>query len=177
MSAGVPSPVPWERFTSDPRRSETAPLRASDRDRDVVLGVLADGYAEGRLTRQEYDERAERTASAKTLGDLPALIDDLVPASSVATPEDLHRRAVEHWRSERRQALLGLLLGPSLVCWVIWLWTSFGTGGFEPYFPWPLFVSLGGLARVGQLQANKHEEIARQQAKLERRAAADGEEQ
>ena len=51
-------PVPGRDFTEDPRRPDAAALRASDRDRDVVLGVLAEGYADGRLTKEEYDERA-----------------------------------------------------------------------------------------------------------------------
>ena len=96
MSAGTPSPVPWGQFTADPRRPESAPLRASDRDRDVVLGVLGEAYADGRLTKEEYDERSDRAAAARTLGDLPALIRDLVPdrpatAHALATPEQ--RRA------------------------------------------------------------------------------------
>ena len=62
----------WERFPHDPRLAANAPLRASDRDRDVVTDVLATAYSEGRLTREELDERSDRAASAKTLGELPA---------------------------------------------------------------------------------------------------------
>ena len=62
-------------------RADPSPPRCgpSDRDRDVVLGVLGEGYADGRLTKEEYDERAGATAAAKTLGELPTLIADLVP--------------------------------------------------------------------------------------------------
>ena len=73
MTGGVPAPSPWEAFSLDPRRPESASLRASDHDRDVVLGVLAEGYADGRITKEEYDERSGSTAGAKTLGELPVI--------------------------------------------------------------------------------------------------------
>jgi hypothetical protein len=169
MSAATPSRLPWDEFTLDPRRPDAAALRASDNDREVVHRVLADGYAEGRLTKDEHDERTSRAGAAKTLGELPPIIADLVPSVARSAPADLHAQAVESWQSQRRQALLGLFLGPSLVCWVIWLLTSFDGGGFDPGFPWPIFISLVALMRVGQLTANKTELIAREQARLEKR--------
>lgn len=169
MGAATPSRLPWDEFTLDPRRPDAAALRASDSDREVVHRVLADGYAEGRLTKDEYDERAGRASGVKTLGELPAIIADLVPSVARTAPADLHALAVESWQSQRRQALLGLFLGPSLVCWVIWLLTSFDGTHFSPYFPWPIFISFAALLRVSQLTVNKREFIAREQAKLEKR--------
>jgi hypothetical protein len=169
MSAATPSRLPWDEFTLDPRRPDAAALRASDSDREVVHRVLADGYAEGRLTKDEHDERTSRAGAAKTLGELPPIIADLVPSVVRSAPADLHARAVESWQSQRRQALLGLFLGPSLVCWVIWLLTSFDGTHFHPYFPWPIFISFAALMRVSQLTINKREVIAREQAKLEKR--------
>ena len=52
-------------------------MRASDRDRAVIETVLADAFAEGRLTRAEYDERAEAALASRTLGDLVPLVEDL----------------------------------------------------------------------------------------------------
>jgi DUF1707 SHOCT-like domain len=170
MSAATPSRLPWDQFTLDPRRPDAARLRASDQDREVAHGVLAEGYAEGRITKDEYDERAQRATAAKTLGDLPAIIADLVPDMRRSAPADLHAQAVEWWQSQRRKALLGMFLGPSLICWVIWgVLGASGDGGFHPGFPWPIFVSLIALMRVGQLTANKTELIAREQARLEKR--------
>lgn len=169
MSAATPSRLPWEEFTLDPRRPDAARLRASDSDRDVVQRVLADGYAEGRLTKDEHDERAGRAGAAKTLGELPGIIADLVPSVVRSAPADLHAQAVEWWQSQRRKALLGMFLGPSLVCWVIWGVLGLDEGGFHPGFPWPIFVSLVALMRVGQLTANKGDLIAREQARLEKR--------
>jgi hypothetical protein len=169
MSAATPSRLPWDDFTLDPRRPDAARLRASDHDREVAYNVLADGYAEGRLTKEEYDERAGWVAAAKTLGQLPGIIADLVPMVARSTPSDLHEQAVEKWRSQRRQALLGMFLGPSLICWVIWFLTSFDGDHFHPYFPWPIFVSFAALMRVSQLTMNKSDVIAREQARLEKR--------
>ena len=170
MSAATPSRLPWDQFTLDPRRPDAARLRASDQDREVAHGVLAEGYADGRITKDEYDERAGRATAARTLGELPAIIADLVPSTQRSAPADLHAQAVEWWHSQRRKALLGLFLGPSLVCWVIWVAMAAGDGGgWDPSFPWPIFVSLVALMRVGQLTANKHELIAREQARLEKR--------
>lgn len=169
--------MPWRRFTQDPRRPESAGLRASDQDRAVVLDVLAEGYADGRLDKQEYDERADQTASSKTLGELPALIGDLVPVSgarpvddlTLATPEDLHRQAVETWQSHRRRAVAGLLGGASLICWIIWIATSFGHGGFHAQFPWPVFVMMGAGMRVMHVLTHRQEIIAEEQRRLARK--------
>ena len=54
-------------------------LRASDADRDQVATVLSTAYAEGRLTREEHDERVEQLMVAKTFDDLIPITGDLVP--------------------------------------------------------------------------------------------------
>ena len=45
-------------------------LRASDADRDQVATLLSTAYAEGRLTREEHDERIDQLMAAKTFDDL-----------------------------------------------------------------------------------------------------------
>ncbi len=165
MSA--PTPGPWGEFTADPRRPELAGLRAADRDRDVVLRLLGDAYADGRLTREEYDERAGRVAEAKTLGDLRPLMTDLVVATPLPDPAagDLHRKAVEHWQSQRRQALVGLLI-PSTICWLIWVMVGLD-GGFG--FAWPVFVMLGTGANLVRVQVTRTDLVAEEERRLERR--------
>jgi hypothetical protein len=68
----------WGRFPRDPRRAENAGLRAADRDREVIFEVLTQSYAEGRLNQLELEERTTAVTSAKTLGELPAIVADLV---------------------------------------------------------------------------------------------------
>lgn len=55
-------------------------LRAADRDRDEVVDLLREHYAQGRLTMEEFEERSTAATSAKTLGDLRMLTADLPAA-------------------------------------------------------------------------------------------------
>jgi Domain of unknown function (DUF1707) len=52
-------------------------IRASDADRERITTRLRDHFAEGRLTRDELDERVTAALHAKTLGDLRGLMTDL----------------------------------------------------------------------------------------------------
>ena len=162
------TPVPWGEFTQDPRRADSAHLRASDRDRDVVLGVLTEGYADGRLTKEEYDDRAGAATTARTLGELPRLILDLVPQPAVsrtglvlATPEELQAQAEARYASKRRSALSGALT-TSLVLTVIWL--LLGQGFF-----WPGFVILACVLDVLRVLTRKADLVAAERQRLERR--------
>jgi hypothetical protein len=56
-------------------------LRASDADREQVATVLSTAYAEGRLSREEHDERLSQAMSAKTFDDLIPVTHDLVVVS------------------------------------------------------------------------------------------------
>ncbi len=47
----------WGPSSRDPRVAEHAQMRVSDADRDVVPGVLAEAYADGRIDREEPDAR------------------------------------------------------------------------------------------------------------------------
>jgi hypothetical protein len=66
-------------------------LRASDADRDQVATLLSTAYAEGRLTREEHDERVDQLMAAKTFDDLIPITRDLVvvgsPPPLVAAPQ------------------------------------------------------------------------------------------
>jgi hypothetical protein len=164
----------WMSFTHDPRDPQHAGLRASDQDRAVVQQVLAEGYADGRLDREEYDERSDQTNRSRTLGELPAIVADLVSTTDLATtrtglaaatPADLHRRAVESYATDRREAVFGFLFA-TIVCTVIWLLTS-GVGSF----PWPAFVALGTGIHVARTVARKREIVAGHERKLEKKRA------
>jgi DUF1707 SHOCT-like domain len=60
-------------------------LRASDRDREKVVGILKEHYAQGRLDQAELDGRMQAALTAKRLGDLHALTRDL-PADRPEPP-------------------------------------------------------------------------------------------
>lgn len=80
----------WDSFRLDPRQPGYAPMRASDADREVIRTVLAGAYADGRLAREEYDDRQTILYGSRTLGEPPALVADLVPPDgSPAAPAPL----------------------------------------------------------------------------------------
>lgn len=63
--------------------SGAPPVRASDAERDQAAEILRAGYADGRLSRAELDERLTAAYAAKTRADLHNLTSDLpgaVPA-------------------------------------------------------------------------------------------------
>lgn len=160
--------VVWDQFEHDPRAPLNARLRAADRDRMVVEEVLSTAYAEGRLTREELDERTEQLSSARTLGDLPPLIDDLVPALGLRTPgvPNMRAEAERRYRQQLRAATYAFLV-PTLICWFVWisvLLTGHGTA-----FPWPVFVTLGTGVRTVQLLTSRQDTITSIERSLERR--------
>jgi hypothetical protein len=58
---------------------------AASADRERAVGVLRAGFAEGRLSQDELDDRVARAYSARTYGELWALTADL-PAGPFAVP-------------------------------------------------------------------------------------------
>ncbi|MEV7596452.1 DUF1707 and DUF4190 domain-containing protein [Kitasatospora sp. NPDC089797] len=93
-------PVPDGRLAgpSSPASPQAA-MRASHADRDRTVDVLKAGFAEGRLSAEEYEQRHEAAARALTYGELAVLVADLptgpmsplqavqpVPATFLAAP-------------------------------------------------------------------------------------------
>jgi len=67
-------------------------VRASDVERENALKALATRFADGRLDRSEFDERADAALAARTQSQLRALFTDLpgpppVPAASLNADE------------------------------------------------------------------------------------------
>lgn len=109
-------------------------MRASDAERDVVVGRLNQAVGEGRLTMDEFSERLELAYVARTRGDLEPLLRDLpasaegdVPAvaggSAVASGTAVDSgtrwnispiggiRHRGHWRVPRHTVAIGILGG------------------------------------------------------------------
>ncbi|HLK73561.1 MAG TPA: DUF1707 and DUF4190 domain-containing protein [Streptosporangiaceae bacterium] len=63
-------------------------MRACDTDRDRVAERLNVAYSEGRLSKDEFDDRLENAFSARTYADLDQLVTDLPDAHAavVAAP-------------------------------------------------------------------------------------------
>ncbi|MDL4816169.1 DUF1707 SHOCT-like domain-containing protein [Actinomadura opuntiae] len=62
-------------------------IRIGDAERDAVMVALHDHFAAGRLDRGELDERLDAALSAKTRGDLRALVRDLPAPTGLPEPE------------------------------------------------------------------------------------------
>jgi hypothetical protein len=61
-------------------------MRAADVDRDRAVSFLTTAFTEGRLTKDEYDERVDRALHARTYADLDVIVTDLPGARSVGSP-------------------------------------------------------------------------------------------
>lgn len=61
-------------------------MRIGDAERDRTCAVLADHFQAGRLTAEEFDQRAESAVNAVTEGDLRRLLIDLPAAAPVSGP-------------------------------------------------------------------------------------------
>jgi hypothetical protein len=125
-------------------------IRAADADRDATTESLRKHHADGRLTDDEFQQRLEQCMSAKTLGELRALVADL--------PADRPRRERgSDWRRPRLGArLFPMLIALALVLGVALRHASWHAGGPRFGFPWPLvllaiagFMLLRGRARCG----------------------------
>jgi hypothetical protein len=161
----------WSGFERDPRLAANRGLRAADRDRDLVRQLLAEAFADGRLDRAEFDERSDRLDASRTLGELPDLVADLVPVDAPRRPaqglmraEDLRAKAVEEWRSDRREAAFGLV-AVSTITTVIWAVTMLGD------FFWPAFVMAAATLNLLRIQVMREQHIAEEQKRLEKKAA------
>ena len=104
------------------------------------------------------DERSDQVAEARTLGELPLLLADLMPTTPlearsafVPAASDLQQRAADKYRKDRQEAW-GAFIVPSAICWVIWIATNWNSG-FN-WIPWPLWVMLGTGINLVQCSPN-----------------------
>jgi hypothetical protein len=85
-------------------------MRAADVDRDRVAGILGTAYSEGRLSKDEYDDRLSAALSARTYGDLDQLLADL-PAQPTATQPAVAPTAVARVAKTNGYAIASLVCG------------------------------------------------------------------
>jgi Domain of unknown function (DUF1707)/Domain of unknown function (DUF4190) len=92
-------------------------MRASSADRERTVDVLKAGFAEGRLTQDEYGERMGRAYSARTYGELNALIADL-PAGAVPLPSAGYTGSMQAYQAPANTnslAIAAMVLGAAEV--------------------------------------------------------------
>jgi hypothetical protein len=127
-------------------------LRAADVDRSYVAEILKKAVDEGRLSLHEYDERLQRTYTARTYGDLDKIILDL--------PRPSRRSGMQPYRAGqpvsgtgwapppvRQQKDSGEWLRRLWMAWtiavsvnmVVWILVCLSTAEF--IYPWPVWVA------------------------------------
>lgn len=176
MDSGEDVAAFWSSFARDPREPDNQALRAADRDRDIVAGAVGEAYADGRLTREEMDERLTAVQGARLLGDLLSAVMDLMPTHEVASrsalaragDDEINRMALARYAERRRHALASMLV-PSLICLTIWVGSMISTGGL--IFPWPVFVIIGSGGYLSRLVLGRESAIEEEREKLRKKKA------
>jgi hypothetical protein len=162
----VDSSAFWATFPQDPRSPENSHLRASDRDRESVLSLLGDAFAEGRLDRAEFDERTARVSEIRTLADIPPLVRDLISnAPAKLSPSALRTEAERRYRADRRESLT--YAAPAIICWIIW--AAVLASGHGTPFPWPIFVTFATAMPAIRLWMNPEDHITARMRRIEKR--------
>jgi len=85
-----------------------AAMRASSADRERAVDVLKAGFAEGRLTQDEYNDRMGRAYTARTYGELAALTADLPAGVLPAWPVQAYQAPST---STNSMAIASMVLG------------------------------------------------------------------
>jgi hypothetical protein len=110
---------------SPPRLADSAPagppvphVKASDADREHVISVLREAFAEGRLTAEEHSARVGQAYSARTYAELAAVSADL-PAGPPASPPAPHSSSPAAGLTPAAHRRTNPLAVAALVCSVI----------------------------------------------------------
>ncbi len=161
----------WRRFSADPRTPEAASLRAGDGDRDLVLDVLRDAYADGRIDSAEYDRRVDRALAVVMVADVQPLLVDLLPDDRPVRRRSAREEAVEKFRREHRDARNGWIAVTGITV-SIWAAVAVTTANLQYFWPiWPILgVGIGFLMhRVNAEQRidTLEEEVAARRRRLE----------
>jgi hypothetical protein len=111
-------------------------VRVSDADREFVAAQLREHYVQGRLTREEFDQRLEAAFAARTRPDLDAVTGDLPYASLPGMlPADRARQGGgQNWGGPRRD-WTGQNWGGPRRDWTGQNWagaTGYGRAGYGP---------------------------------------------
>ena len=99
--------VPMAGYQGQPRMNPA--MRAASADRERAVDVLKAGFAEGRLTQDEYNDRMGRAYAARTYGELTALTADLPAGAMPAVwPVPMYQPAVTTNSLARASLVLGV---------------------------------------------------------------------
>ncbi len=142
-------------------------MRASDADRERTATLLREHHAEGRLTVEEFHERLDAAYTAKTLGDLDALVADLPAIDLYRLPAAGLRPAppgTGAWQTRRPSSITryqggpitprqvaqwGAWAGSSAALFFTWLIVGAVAGG-AAWLPWFLLIVIPWAIALGR---------------------------
>ncbi|GAB3414445.1 DUF1707 domain-containing protein [Flindersiella endophytica] len=122
-------------------------MRASDGDREKIVGRLRDAHVEGRLSADEFEDRLNAAYTAQTYGELEPLIRDIPVMRTHKTPDIVKPQQMpvppprgREGGGDRAMRVLWTIWACAVsINLVIWVLVSLGNGNLE-YF-WPMWVA------------------------------------
>ncbi|HEY2288359.1 MAG TPA: DUF1707 domain-containing protein [Streptosporangiaceae bacterium] len=120
-------------------------MRASDDDREQAIGVLKAAFVQGRLDRDELDDRVSRAFTSRTYAELAAVTADLpvMAAEAPAVPARAPRPARSSVRRVTVTCAVGVLVAELLLFLIVAVLPYYGTLDFA------VLANLAGLPLVG----------------------------
>ena len=134
-------------------------MRASDADRERTAELLREHHAVGRLTAEEFADRLDRVFTARTIGDLEALLADLpaidlykLPSAGIRPASRGTVRSRGRGGPGRNRRGDGEILPQSAAGWLTWtaasglllvIWLGVGiVAGGAAWLPWFLVIAI-----------------------------------
>jgi hypothetical protein len=153
-------------------------MRAADADRERVVEILQEAFAQGRITVDEFHERSDQAYAAKTLGELTPITADLPvqdlarkggPSASGAvaqgtrfgsgswSPAVAGRTSVE--RRRQLKAIWATWITITTITTIIWLASCVTSSSLEPFWPiWPIgFLGAGAALRTFGITSHQNQ--------------------
>lgn len=122
-----------------PRQAQQTEIRIGDAEREQAVSALGEHYLAGRITQEEYDERAAAAWTAKTVSQLQPLFWDLpVQQKPVTQPPKAEK---QRSRRRRRGVPVPLVVGAIVLLavlgvpwwgWLILAWIALASFGRSP---------------------------------------------
>jgi Domain of unknown function (DUF1707) len=108
----------------------TRHIRCSNAERESVVDQLKQAYAEGRLDHEEFDQRVHLGMTAKTWGDLDAVLVGLAPRPRTAPYRPRRANAVA-----RRLLIVAATVGSIIYALTWFVGGAVGAPSSHPPFP------------------------------------------
>jgi Domain of unknown function (DUF1707) len=128
-------------------------LRASDADREQVIGALKAAFVQGRLTKDELGTRVDRVYASRTYAELAEVVADIPTALTGArSPRDPWRATIRAWWFEYAAFLPGIVAvillpgGPRTTVWTLIIFAA---------VIYPVFWAVGVFAMVASRRVKR----------------------